>query len=80
MIVMTGGRGCRSSSLSSAVDHVFHVGVGHALYAVAEFLDDQFGGVGVDGLVLRDHHAVLHQRLDHVGHTLGHAVGELETR
>jgi hypothetical protein len=61
---------------SAGVDHVLDVGVGHALHLVAEFLDDQFGGVGVDGLVLGDHHAVLHQRLDHVGHTLGHAVGK----
>ena len=46
-------------------------------HLVAELVDDQLGGVGVDGLVLRRHHALAHQRLDHVGAALGHAVGEL---
>ena len=58
------------------VDHVFHVGIGHAHDAVAEILDDQFSSIRVDRLVLRHHHAVLHQRLDHIGHALGHPVGQ----
>ena len=44
--------------------------------SVAEFGDDQFGGVGVDRLVDGRHHAHFHQRLDHVGAALGHAVGK----
>src|SRR6056297_3631544 len=58
------------------VDHVLHVGGRDTLNAVAEFLDDEFRGVGVDRLVLRDHHAVVHQRLHHIGDTFGHAVGQ----
>ena len=60
-----------------AVDHVFDVGVRDAHDLVAEFLDDQFGGIGVDGLVLGRHDAVVHQRLDDIGHAFGHPVGKL---
>ena len=59
------------------MDDLFHVGVRHADGAVAEFLDHQFGGVGVDGLVGRDHHAHLHQRLDDIGRAFRHAVRQL---
>ncbi len=59
------------------VDHLFHVGIRHTHRLVAELLDHQFGGVGVDGLVHGDHQAHLHQRLDHIGGTFGHAVGQL---
>ena len=58
------------------VDDLFHVGVGNAHGVVAEFLDDKFRRVGVDGLVHVDHHAHLHQRLDHVGGPFGHPVGK----
>ena len=58
------------------VDDLLDVGIGHADSLVAEFLDHQFGGVGVDGLVHRDHHAHLHERLDHVGRAFGHPVGK----
>ena len=44
---------------------------------MAELLDDQRRGLGVDGLVLGGHDAVLHQHLDHRGDALGHAVGQL---
>ena len=44
---------------------------------MTEFLNDQFGGVLVDRLILRDHHAHVHQRFDDIGHTFGHAVGQL---
>ena len=44
---------------------------------VAELGHHQLGGVGVDHLVDRRHDAHAHQRLDHVGAALGHAVGEL---
>ena len=43
---------------------------------MAEFLDDEFRGIGVDRLVLRDHHAVLHQRLDHIPDPFSHPVGQ----
>ena len=53
------------------------VALGDAPQAMAELVDDELGGVGVDHLVDGRHHAHLHQRLDHVGAALGHAVGEL---
>ena len=52
------------------------IGLGDPPQAVAELGDDQLGGVGVDGLVDRRHHAHAHQRLDHIGGALGHAVGQ----
>ena len=55
---------------------MFDIGVRHAHSLVSEFLDHQFGGIGVDGLVHRHHHAHLHQGLDHVGGTFGHPVGQ----
>ena len=47
---------------------------------VAEFLDDERGGVLVDGLVDRGHHAHLHHRLDDFVGLDRHAVGELADR
>ena len=58
------------------INHLFHVGIRHAHSLVAEFVDDEFGGIGVDGLVARDHHAHLHERLHHVCAALGHTVGQ----
>ncbi len=58
------------------VDDLLDVGIRHTHRLVAEFLDHQFGGVGVDGLVHRDHHAHLHQGLDHIGGPFGHTVGK----
>ena len=58
------------------LDHIFHICVRYTLHAVTEFADDQFRRIGIDGLVLRDHHAHLHQRFNHIGHALGHAVGQ----
>jgi hypothetical protein len=58
-------------------DHVLDVRLGDALHAMAELLDDERRGLGVDRLVLRRHDPVLEQRLDHRGRALGHAVGEL---
>ncbi|KNX40127.1 hypothetical protein ROTO_33190 [Roseovarius tolerans] len=55
-------------------DDVLHIRVADTHDAVAEFLDDQFCGIRVDRLVLRDHHAILHEGLDHVTDALGHAV------
>ena len=79
MMVTTGGRGLQVALVLAGGldDHVLDVGLRDAHHLVAELLDDQRRGVGVDGLVLRRHDAVLHQRLDHGGDPLGHAVGEL---
>ncbi len=52
------------------------IALGDAPDAVAELLDHQFGGIGVERLRDRRHHAQLHQRLDHVAGAGGHAVGE----
>jgi hypothetical protein len=62
--------------VSGAFEADFHVRVGDAAGAVAEFGDDQFGGVGVDRLGDGGHHAELHQRLHHLIAAGGHAVGE----
>ena len=44
---------------------------------MAKLVDDQFSGIGVDGLVLSGHDAILHQRLDDVRNAFCHAVGQL---
>ena len=79
MMVTTGGARLQVALVVAGGldDHVLDVGLRDAADPVAELLDDQRRGVGVDGLVLRRHDAVLHQGLDHGGDALGHAVGEL---
>ena len=62
--------------IDRAFQAAFHIALGHPLGAVAEFLDHQFGGVGVDQLARRGHDAELHQRLDHVRRAGRHTVGE----
>src|SRR5258708_33541926 len=47
---------------------------------MAVFGRHQFGGVGVDNIVGRRHHAVLHQHLDDVHGAPRHAVGEIGNR
>ena len=64
------------SSSVAALQALQHVGFGDALDGVAVFGGDQFGGVGVDHVVDRRHHAVLHQHLDDVDDAARHAVGE----
>ena len=56
------------------------VGGAYAPDVVAELDRQQFRGVGVDDVVDGRHHPHPHQRLDHVGGTLGHPVGELLDR
>ena len=58
------------------VDNVFHVRIRNARHFVTEFLDDQFGGVRINRLVLRRHDAVGHQRLHNVSNPFGHPVGQ----
>ena len=60
-----------------AAEPHFNIGLGNAPQAVPKLPDDEFGGVGVDCLIDRRHHAHAHQRLDHVGAALGHAVCQL---
>ncbi len=55
----------------------FHVGFRHAAHAVAHFLGDQLGGVGIDRVVDGRHLALFHQQADDVDRALGHAVGEI---
>ena len=59
------------------LDHVLDIRIGNPHHPVAELLDDQLGRIGVDRLVLGDHEPHVHQRLDHIGHALGHPVGKL---
>ena len=51
-----------------------------ALRAVPHFLDDQRGGVLIEDLIDRDHHAHLHEGLDDLIGLDGHALGELTDR
>ena len=57
-----------------------NVGFGDALDGVAVFGGDEFGGVGIDHIVLRDHHAVFHQHLDDVDRAARHAVRKFGDR
>ena len=59
-----------------AVCAEFDIGLENALEGMAEFVDDQFRGVCVDGLVAGRHDAHFHELLDDVAETLRHAVGE----
>ena len=63
--------------IGHGVDYLLDIGCRNPHCLVAEFLDHQFGGVGVNGLVHRHHHAHFHQALDHIGCPLGHPVGQL---
>ena len=44
---------------------------------MTKLFDQQFGRVGVDGLVHGHHHAHFHQRLDQIGGPFGHPVCQL---
>ena len=81
MTVTTGGRDTSCVVVVVGALQAFeHVGFGDALDGVAIFGGDQFGGVGVDHVVGRRHHAVLHQHLDDVDGAARHAVGEFGDR
>ena len=81
MTVTTGGRDFSVAVVVVGALQAFqHVGFGDALDGVAVFGGDQFGGVGVDHVVDRRHHAVLHQHLDDVDGAARHAVGEFGDR
>ena len=58
-------------------DRLLHVGIRHSNRLVAKLFDHQFGGVGVDGLVQRHHHAHFHERFDNVCPAFSHTVGQL---
>ena len=77
MMVTTGGRGDQLGvGVGGALQADFDVGFRDAAGTMAEFLHHQFGGVGVQRLGDGRHHAQFHQRLDHVRHAGGHAVGQ----
>ena len=57
-----------------------HVAFRHPLDGMAIFSRHQLGGVGVDNIVGRRHHAVLHQNLDDVDDAARHAVGQFVDR
>ena len=66
----------RAFGIGGAGQAFQHVAFRDALDDMAIFGGDQFGGVGVDDVVGRRHHAVLHQHLDDVHDPARHAVGE----
>ena len=59
------------------VDHVFDVRIRDPHNFVTKLFDDQFGCIGINGLVLRYHHTHIHQGFDDFCYPLGHPVGEL---
>ena len=59
------------------LDHVFDVRVRNTGHFVTKLFDDQFCCVGVDGLVLRDHHTHIHERFDHITDALRHPNRQL---
>ena len=59
-----------------AIDADLHVALADPAATMAELFDHQFGRVSVKYLRHRRHDAHAHQRLNHVGDTGGHAVGE----
>jgi len=72
-------RGTRLQRLDRILDRAgrqIDVRIADAGDVVAEFGDQQLGGVLVDRLVDGDRHAHLEQRLDQVGALFRHAVGE----
>ena len=75
MIVTTGGRDFEILRLVGDVEQAFlDVGLGDAADRVAEFGGDQFGGVGVDHVARLQDLALLHEELDDIDRTLGHAL------
>ena len=77
----TGGRGTSAPSVVGGAGQSFqHVAFGHALDHMAIFGGDQFGGIGVNHIRRRRHHAVLHQDLDDVHSPARHAVGKIGHR
>ena len=81
MTVTTGARGSSISGSSAlAAQPDLDVGLGDASHAVAELGTISSAVSASIDLVDRRHHAHAHQRLDHVGAALGHAVGQLLDR
>ena len=62
--------------VGGALQALQNVGFGNALDGVPVFRSDELGGVGIDRVVDRRHHAVLHQHLDDVHCAARHTVGE----
>ena len=73
-MVTTGGRGFRSSALSSTLHAFLDVGLGDTADRVAEFGRDEFSRVGVDHVARLQDLALFHEVLDHVDRALRHAA------
>ena len=74
-MVTTGARSLRFEIIVLGADEAgFNVGFRYALGGVAEFLDDEFGGVCIDHVGDLVHRALLHHQLDEIDRALGHAV------
>jgi len=58
----------------------FDVGFGNPFHGVAEFLNDELGGVGVQHVGRADEFALLHHEFHDVGLALAHAVRKVSDR
>ena len=78
MMVTTGGRGCRSSGLSSALKTPSSMSASATRRTVwPNSVRHQFGRVGVDHVAGLHDLALLHEELHDVDRALRHAVGEV---
>ena len=50
------------------------IGGGNAIRRMTKLGDDDFGGLGIDGLIHRRHHTHFHERTDDIDGALSHAV------
>ncbi len=55
-------------------DSNFDIGLGDASDFVSELYNNQFGSVGINGLVDCRHYTHLHQRFDEIATAFGHTV------
>ena len=58
------------------INDVFDIGVRDAHNLMAKLFNNQFGGIGIDHLVLGRHDTVGHQGFHYVCNALRHAVGQ----
>ena len=57
-----------------------HVRFGNTLDGVPQFRGDEFGRIGIDGVIGRRHHAALHQHFDDIDAAARHAVCQFRNR
>ena len=58
------------------VDNILNIRIRNSNNFVAEFFDNQFCGICINGLVLCDHHAHFHQRFYNLGNAFSHPVSK----